>query len=154
MIKKFEEFINESYGHNLLQELYKNANPGGKKLLQDITKKELKPGLYLLLCDDSKCRDLNDIISKRFDVVIEGPALAVGEFNDEVEGVSFNNASKNPTVLVKDFNRLDEPVFKEILNAALNQNIVVGTINVDDDYVCDCLDMSPAEKDRIQIFKI
>lgn len=147
MIKKFEEFINESYGHNLLQELYKNANPDGKKLLKDISEKEMESGIYILLCKNSEYRNLKNVLNRfEFDLKVEGSDLYPGEFSSEIKNISH----ENPKIYIKDFNRLNGPVFDEVMKESLNKTIL-GTINVDDDELCDHFEEI---MDKIQTYKL
>ena len=130
MIKKFEEFINESYTKSWLQQLYKTSQDG-ERIIQRmlINKGKVNNGLYLFLTDG----ELQPGIYDRFDFIFNASDFEDGDLKLKL------NRIKNSLCCITDFNRLDEYVFEQIAQESLT-NTIVGFVNINDDYDCDWFD--------------
>ena len=146
MIKKFEEFINESYTKSWLQQLYKTSQDG-ERIIQRmlINKGKVNNGLYLFLTDG----ELQPGIYDRFDFIFNASDFEDGDLKLKL------NRIKNSLCCITDFNRLDEYVFVQIAQESLT-NTIVGFVNINDDYDCDWFDdnLISTLSERISVYKL
>ena len=146
MIKKFEEFINESYTKSWLQQLYKTSQDG-ERIIQRmlINKGKVNNGLYLFLTDG----ELQPGIYDRFDFIFNASDFEDGDLKLKL------NRIKNSLCCITDFNRLDEYVFEQISQESLT-NTIVGFVNINDDYDCDWFDdnLISTLSERISVYKL
>ena len=146
MIKKFEEFINESYTKSWLQQLYKTSQDG-ERIIQRmlINKGKVNNGLYLFLTDG----ELQPGIYDRFDFIFNASDFEDGDLKLKL------NRIKNSLCCITDFNRLDEYVFEQIAQESLT-NTIVGFVNINDDYDCDWFDdnLISTLSERISVYKL
>ena len=146
MIKKFEEFINESYTKSWLQQLYKTSQDG-ERIIQRmlINKGKVNNGLYLFLTDV----ELQPGIYDRFDFIFNASDFEDGDLKLKL------NRIKNSLCCITDFNRLDEYVFEQIAQESLT-NTIVGFVNINDDYDCDWFDdnLISTLSERISVYKL
>ena len=146
MIKKFEEFINESYTNSWLEQLYKTSQDGERIISRIlISKGKVNDGLYLFLTDG----ELQPEIYDRFDFIFNASDLEDGDLKLKL------NRIKNSLCCITDFNRLDEYVFEQIAQESLT-NTIVGFVNINDDYDCDWFDdnLISTLSERISVYRL
>lgn len=146
MIKKFEEFINESYTNSWLEQLYKTSQDGERIISRIlISKGKVNNGLYLFLTDG----ELQPEIYDRFDFIFNASDFEGGDLKLKL------NRIKNSLCCITDFNRLDEYVFEQIAQESLT-NTIVGFVNINDDYDCDWFDdnLISTLSERLSIYKL